>query len=112
MQEEIQQKTSNRANKTILWIIVVIVVIVSGLYFSGGLKEKTDVLDDTQTPNNEPALSNADLKPATGNIDDIIASIMVEASADGSAPSELDSSLTAAEDFGDLDQSLNTSGIE
>ena len=99
-------------NKTFLWIVIAVVVIVGGLYLSGNFGKKTEVPVDTQIPKDEPALSNTDLKPATGNIDDIVASIMVEASADGSSPSETDSSLTASEDFGGLDQSLDTSGIQ
>ena len=99
-------------SKTFLWIVIAVVVIVGGLYLSGSFDKKTETPENTEVTNNQTELTNADLKPATGNIDDIIASIMVEASADGSAPSETDPSLTAPEDFGSLDQSLDVSGIE
>lgn len=95
-----------------MWIVVAVVVIVGGLYLSGNLGSKNEVPVNTETPTDENGLSNADLKPATGDIDDVVASIMVEASADSSAPSETDSSLTASEDFSDLDQSTDMSGLE
>ena len=110
--EETQQKMSNGVNKTIMWVVVAIVVIVGGLYLSGNFGRKTEVPENAEVSNNQTELSNADLKPATGNIDDIVASIIVEASADGSSPSETDASLTASEDFGGLDQSLDTSGVQ
>ena len=96
-------------NKTFLWIVLAVVVIVGGLYLSNGKKA-----DDTNTnlDSNSTGDQTATLKPATGNVDDVLASLMVEASADNTAPSETDASLTASEDFGSLDQSLDTSGIE
>ncbi len=107
--EETQQKMSNGMNKTFLWIVLAVVVIVGGLYLSNGKKA-----DDANTnpDSNSTAEQTATLQPASGDVDTAIASILVEANADTQSPADTDPSLTASEDFGGLDQSLDTSGIQ
>jgi len=99
-------------NRTFLWIVIAVVVIVGGLYLSGNLGGKNETPPTTENPTDSAALPNEELKPATGNIDDILAALMVEASADSEAPTDLDPSLIAPEDWSNLDQTLDTSNIE
>ena len=107
MPEEIQQKMSNGVNKIVIWILVVIVVVVGIILLNGN--KKTPTTTETNQPVTETPVT---LKPATGNIDDAVNSILSEASTDTQNPADTQGSLTAPEDFSSLDQSLNTSGIQ
>lgn len=97
-------------NKTFLWLIVIVVVIVAGaLFFNRGYET-----EDTVTPPGAGPVSGAPpsgLVAPTGNVDDVVASILSEVASDELTPEESDSSLTAPENFGDLDQSLDTSSL-
>ena len=100
-------------NKTTIWILIVIVVVVGIILLNGksktpGIKTETG----TEAPVNPAASESVNLKPATGNIDDMVSSILSEANDDVQAPADTDTSLTAPEDFSGLDQSLDTSGIQ
>lgn len=90
-------------NKTILWVLVLVVVIVGIVLLGRGTTE-----EDTVPTGNETAT----LATPTGNVSDVVSSLMVEASADGESPIETDASLTAEDDWSGLDQVLDTSGIQ
>ena len=96
-------------NKAIIWILVVVIVVVGIVLLSGGKStpEETMMPTDGTTPSD-----SITLKPATGNIDETVASILVEASADSEAPTETDISLTTEEDWNGLDQTLDTSNVQ
>ncbi len=93
--------------KSIIWILLILVVIIALILL--GRKGEAPI-------NNEPSTStstedSAALKPATGNIDDITASILGEADSDDPTPLETDANLVAPEDFSDLNQSLDVSNL-
>ncbi|MEK7180967.1 MAG: hypothetical protein AAB738_01350 [Patescibacteria group bacterium] len=95
-------------NKKTIWILIIIIIVVGIILLTSSKEEPT-----TPTKENQPAAETpVTLKPATGNIDDAVNSILSEAGADAQAPADTNSSLTAPEDFSSLDQSLNTSNIQ
>ncbi|MBI3589159.1 MAG: hypothetical protein HY093_01965, partial [Candidatus Liptonbacteria bacterium] len=70
-------------NKTIVWILILIVVVVGIVLLSGGKKAT-----ETNPITNPAAEQPASLKTADGSIDNAVASVLFEANADVQAPAE------------------------
>ncbi|MFA6354121.1 MAG: hypothetical protein WCX12_00330 [Candidatus Paceibacterota bacterium] len=90
-------------NKSVLWIIIVVILlVVLGVIFLGGSnKEGDNVAPTSTTPGDNqnsstssPQSSLENLPPATGNVSDIAAAIISEASGISSLPDQTDPSLT------------------
>lgn len=100
-------------NKSVLWIIIVVILlVVLGVIFLGGNKGGESTTPTSTTPgdnqNSSTTLQSSldNLPPATGNVSDIAAAIISEASGISSLPDQTDPSLTqVGNEVNNFDQS-------